>query len=73
MVLVFCSISSTACSYKSHFSRLRQSSSVIFHCFEGVFCRSVNRASWVSLSICTQNLRMTAPQLCSSCSNSFIS
>ena len=34
-MLVFCSISSTAVSYSGHFSRLRQSSSVIFHCFSG--------------------------------------
>ena len=32
-----------------------------------------NRASWVSLSICTQNFTTTAPQSVSSCSNSLIS
>ncbi len=62
VVLVFFIISLTAVSYKSHLSRFRQSSSVIFHCFSGVFWRSVNRASWTSLSICTQNLIITAPQ-----------
>ena len=73
VVLVFWSFSLTASSYWSHFSRLRQSSSVIFHCFSGVFWRSVNRSSCVWLSICTQNLMTTAPHSASSFSNSFIS
>ena len=45
------SISLTACSYASHFSRLRQSSSVIFHCFAGASMRSLKRRSCSSLSI----------------------
>ena len=73
VVLVFWIISLTASSYWSHFSRLRQSSSVIFHCFCGVFCLSLKRSNCVSLSICTQNLMITAPQSCSSFSNSLIS
>ena len=40
---------------------------------DGVFWRSSNRASCVSLSICTQNFMMTAPQSDSSFSNSLIS
>ena len=44
-----------------HFSRLRQSSSVIFQRFSGVFSRAWKRWSWVSLSICTQNFSTTAP------------
>ena len=60
-VLVFCSISSTAVSYSGHLSRLRQYSSVIFHCFSGVFCRSSKRSSCVSGSIWIQNLRTIVP------------
>ena len=72
-VLVFCSISSMASSYSGHFSRLRQSSSVSFHCFSGVFCRSLKRSSWVSWSMWIQNLSTTAPQSVSWRSNSLIS
>ena len=73
VVLVFCSIASTAVSYCGHLSRFRQSSSVIFHCFSGTICRSRKRSSWVSGSICSQNLRITAPQSASWASNSLIS
>ena len=72
-VPVFCSLSSTACSYCGHFSRLRQSSSVSFHCFSGVLCRSLKRASCVSWSMWIQNLSTTAPQSVSWRSNSLIS
>ena len=52
---------STAFSYSSHFSRLRQSSSVIFHCLDGVFSRSLQRRYCSSLSIFVQNYLTTAP------------
>ena len=48
-------------------------SSVIFHCFPDCLWRSLNLASWVSLSMWTQNFTITAPQSESSFSNSLIS
>lgn len=55
-VLVRASISSTASSYWSHFSRFRQSSSVILYTFLGSDARSLNRLSCSSLLISSQNL-----------------
>src|SRR6056297_2050018 len=72
-VLVLKSISSTASEYASHFSRLRQSSSVIFHALSGSFCLFSKRLSCSSLSISSQNFRITVPKFARCFSISFIS
>ena len=59
--------------YWGFFSRLRQSSSVIFHCLSGFSMRALNRASCSSSLMFTQNLQMMAPQRVSAHSNSLIS
>ena len=66
-------MSSTARSYAPRFSRLRQSSSVSFHCFSGSFSRALNRLSCSSGEMCSQNLMMIMPSRASIFSNSTIS
>src|SRR5207248_4883123 len=66
-------MSATACSYASHFARLRQSSGVILKRLNGVFSRALKRRYCSALLTCSQNLHSTTPSSTSCSSNWLIS
>ena len=63
----------TYSSYVSHFSLLRQSSSVIFHCLDGLSRRASNLAICSSELISIQNLITMPPESTICLSNPLIS